>query len=54
LLVAVRREFAPAWQAFVAARAPARLAGEARLESGDAAALEDWWQGVRDRLTARA
>ncbi len=42
LVVAVRREFAPAWRAFVADAAPQRLAAMAELPP-EAAALEAWW-----------
>jgi nucleoside-triphosphatase THEP1 len=43
LVVAVRQEFAPAWRAFVAERAPPRL-DRMRLAPTDAEALEDWWR----------
>jgi nucleoside-triphosphatase THEP1 len=46
LVVAVRREFAPAWQTFVAEAAPERLKAETAL-GPDADALEGWWHGLR-------
>lgn len=51
MVVAVRREFARAWDAFVAAHAPDRSAVEARCDT-DPEALEAWWQHARAAIRA--
>jgi hypothetical protein len=53
LVVAVRAEFDPAWRAFVAAHAPARLDRLSGFAT-DAARLEAWWREARSGATAPA